>query len=165
MFCPRYLTYILNGILFPRMFAHSLSTDSRQDPKPTGINNAFFVDYDAACYALEQWQSEWDEFPESKLRVIFPHLKDCTFCPRTNRKEESVTSRLHCIGHSYITHSFLLMGEKPPVCIACDERFNYRTSFTFLFWFYWDKREPFYSSVLFQDIGKYLEYLKETNIF
>ena len=68
--------------------------------------------------------------------VIFPHLKDCTFCPRTNRKEESVTSRLHCIGHSYITHSFLLMGEKPPVYIACDERFNYRTSFTFLFWFY-----------------------------
>ena len=67
---------------------------------------------------------------------IFPHLKDCTFCPRTNRKEESVTSRLHCNGHSYITHSFLLMGEKPPVCIACDERIKYRTSFTFLFWFY-----------------------------
>ena len=103
------------------MFAHSLSTDSRQDPKPTGINNAFFVDYDASWYALELWQSEWDEFPENKLRQIFPHLKDCTACPRTSRKEETVISGLY-IGHSDITRSFLLKGEELPVCIGCDER-------------------------------------------
>ena len=30
-------------------------------------------------------------------------------------------SSLH-IGHSYITHSFLLKGEEPPVCITCDKR-------------------------------------------
>ena len=29
--------------------------------------------------------------------------------------------RLH-IGHSFITHSFLLKGEEPPVCIGCDKR-------------------------------------------
>ena len=34
---PSYLTDVLKGTLFPPMFAHSLSTDSRQDAEPTGI--------------------------------------------------------------------------------------------------------------------------------
>ena len=38
----------------------------------------------------------------------------------SNRREETVLSRLH-IGHLYVTHSFLLKGEEPPVCIRCDE--------------------------------------------
>ena len=29
-------------------------------------------------------------------------------------------ARLH-IGHSFITHSFLVKGEEPPVCIGCDQ--------------------------------------------
>ena len=52
---------------------------------------------------------------------IFPILKECIFCPRTNRKEENVMARLH-IGHSFLTHSFLLKGEVPPVCVGCDKR-------------------------------------------
>ena len=35
-------------------------------------------------------------------------------------KEETVMARLH-IGYSYITHSFLLKGEEPPMYIGCDE--------------------------------------------
>ena len=35
--------------------------------------------------------------------------------------EESVICRLH-VGRSYVTHSFLLKGEEPPMCIACDKR-------------------------------------------
>ena len=72
-------------------------------------------------YVLELWQSEWDEFPENKLYNIFPILKECIFCPRTNRKEETVMAWLH-IGHSFLTDSFLLKGEEPPVCIGCDKR-------------------------------------------
>ena len=70
-------------------------------------------------YILELWQSEWDEFPENKLYKIFPVLKECIVCPRTNRKEKTVMAQLH-IGHSFLTHSFLLKGEEPPVCIGCD---------------------------------------------
>ena len=55
-----------------------------------------------------------------KIRKIFPVLKGCIVCPRTNRKEESLIARLH-FGHSFVTHSFLLKGEEPPVCIRCDE--------------------------------------------
>ena len=65
-------------------------------------------------YILELWQSEWDEFSENKLHNIFPVLKECIGCPRTNRKEETVRARLH-IGHSFITHSFLVKAEEPPM--------------------------------------------------
>ena len=68
-------------------------------------------------YILELWQSEWDEFPENKLYQIFPVLKECISCPRKNRKEETVMARLH-IGHSFITHSFLL---KELMCIGWDK--------------------------------------------
>ena len=71
-------------------------------------------------HILELWQSEWDESPENKLHKIFPVLKECIVCSRTNRKDETVMARLH-IGHSFITHSFSLMGEEPPVCIGCDK--------------------------------------------
>ena len=78
-------------------------------------------------YILELWQSEWDELLGNKLHKIFPVLKECVVCPWTNKKEETVIARLH-IGHSFITHSFLLKGEEPPVCIWWT--FNYATYFT-----------------------------------
>ena len=68
-------------------------------------------------YILELWQSEWDECPENKLYKIFPVLKECIFCPWTNRRDSGGP-----IGHSVLTHSFLLKGEEPPVCIRCDKR-------------------------------------------
>ena len=35
------------------------------------------------------------------------------------RKEETVLNRLH-IGHSYLTHSYVLRQEEAPVCVACN---------------------------------------------
>ena len=94
-------------------------------------------------YILELWQSEWDEFPENKLYKIFPMLKECIVCPRTNRKEETVMARLH-VGHSFITHSFLLKDEEPPMCIGCDKRLTIQhillTCSDFI-----EIREPLYS--------------------
>ena len=34
------------------------------------------------------------------------------------RKENTVLNRLH-IGHSYLTHSFVLRREEAPACVAC----------------------------------------------
>ena len=72
-------------------------------------------------YIFELWQSECDKFLHNKHHKIFSKLNYCITCPQTNRKEETVISRLH-IGHLYITCSFLLKGEEPPVCILCDEQ-------------------------------------------
>ena len=58
-------------------------------------------------YILQLWQSEWDEFPENKLYKVFPMLKECIVCPRSNRKEETVMARLH-IGH-FFYYSFLFI--------------------------------------------------------
>ena len=54
------------------------------------------------------------------ILYILPVLKQCVVCPLTNRKEETVIAQLH-IGRSFITHSFLLKGEEPPMRIGCDE--------------------------------------------
>ena len=120
-------------------------------------------------YILELWQSEWDEFPENKLYKIFPKLKECIVCPRRNRKEETVMARLH-IGHTFITHSFVLKGEEPPMCIGCDKRLNVEhillTCSDFI-----EIRESHFTvkslRMLFQDISpeKIFYFLKEINIF
>ena len=118
---------------------------------------------------LELWQSEWDEFPENKLYKIFPILKECIVCTRTNRKEEIVMARLH-IGHSFLTRSFLLKSEEPPVCIRCDKRLTIEhillTCSDFI-----EIRESHFTAkslcMLFQDIlpEKIFNFLKEINIF
>ena len=38
---------------------------------------------------------------------------------RNTRKENTVLNRLH-IGHSYLTHSFILRKDEAPVCVACN---------------------------------------------
>ena len=50
---------------------------------------------------------------------ILPKLPDklLSFC--NTRKENTVLNRLH-IGHSYLTHSFILRKEEAPVCVACN---------------------------------------------
>ena len=120
-------------------------------------------------YVLELWQSEWDEFPKNKLHQIFPVLKKCIVCPRTNRKEETVMARLH-IGHSFITHSFLLKGEELPMCIGCDQHLTIEhillTCLDFI-----EMIESHFTvqslCMLFQDISpeKIFNFLKEINIF
>ena len=36
------------------------------------------------------------------------------------RREETVLCQLH-VCHTFLTHFYLLKGEKPPVCIPCDD--------------------------------------------
>ena len=78
-------------------------------------------------------------------------------------------ARLH-IGHSFITRSFLLKGEEPPVRIRCDKRLTTKhillTCSDFI-----EIRESHFTAkslrMLFQDISpeKIFNFLKEINIF
>ena len=58
-------------------------------------------------YIMELWQHEWDKWPDNTLPQLRPKLNDYHPSCRTNRREETVSARLH-IGHSYLTPSFLL---------------------------------------------------------
>ena len=82
-------------------------------------------------------------------------LKECIVCPRTNRKEETVMARLH-IGHSFITHSFLLKGEEPPVSIGCDQHITMKHILLTCSGFIEMRESPFTAQslrMLFQDIS------------
>jgi len=100
--------------------------------------------------------------------IRYSVLKECIGCPQTNRKEETVMARLH-IGHSFITHSFLVKGEEPPMCIGCDKRLTIEhiilTCSDFI-----EIRESHFTAkslcMLFQDISpeKILNILTEINV-
>ena len=104
-----------------------------------------------------------------KIIYIFPILKECIVCPRRNRKEETVMARLH-IGHSFITHSFLLKGEEPPVCIGCDELLTIQHILLTCSDFIEIRKSHFTAQSLrelFQEISpeKIFNFLKDINIF
>ena len=64
-------------------------------------------------------QSQWDEAVNNKLHEIHPQLGLWPGGSRIIRREESVLTRIR-IGHIHLTHCFLVKGEDPQQCIACD---------------------------------------------
>ena len=67
------------------------------------------------------WQQSWSDPANqtNKLFTIKPDLGEWLPGLRTNRREEIILARLR-IGHSHITHSYLLKGEEEPQCIPCN---------------------------------------------
>ena len=77
--------------------------------------------------------------------------------------------RLH-IGHSYLTLSSLLKGEKPQMCIACDERLTIEYILLTCSDFIEIRQSQFTAQslcALFLEISlvKIFNFLKQTNIF
>ena len=66
-----------------------------------------------------KWKSQWDEAVNNKLHEIHPLLGLWPGGSRIIRREESVLTRIR-IGHTHLTHCFLLKGEDHPQCIAFD---------------------------------------------
>ena len=84
-----------------------------------------FTDYKPQIndFIFSKWQELWNSCQNNKLYQIKPSLGEWHHSFRSSRREEVVLSRLR-IGHSYITHSFLLKGENPPECHACQEAYT-----------------------------------------
>ena len=66
-----------------------------------------------------KWQSQWDEAVNNKLYEIHPQLGLWPAGSRIIRLEESVLTRSRS-SHTHLTLCFLLKGEDPPQCTACD---------------------------------------------
>ena len=58
-------------------------------------------------YILEEWQTSWNNSIGNKLL------------------EEVVLARLR-LGHTRVTHSYLLLGDEQPQCVGCDAPFTVR---------------------------------------
>ncbi|XP_024083903.1 uncharacterized protein LOC112127340 [Cimex lectularius] len=66
----------------------------------------------------EKWQLEWFNTRENKLRAVKADIRLWTTSARLSRKEECVLARLR-IGHTRITHGYLMAREPPPMCVTC----------------------------------------------
>ena len=70
-----------------------------------------------------KWQISWNTVVNNKLHAIKPVLGDSRLSYRSVRKEEVVLARCR-IGHSHVTHSYLLKKEEQPECVFCAEPFT-----------------------------------------
>ncbi|KAG1658848.1 hypothetical protein GQR58_022769 [Nymphon striatum] len=86
------------------------------------VDHQFISYHDFYMYILKHilsiWQSKWDGEINNKLHAIKPKLGEWALAYRKSRKEESILCRLR-VGHTYLTHSFLLRNEAQPVCGRC----------------------------------------------
>ena len=65
-----------------------------------------------------KWQQRWDINIHNKLFQIQPTLGEWRPAFRKSRREQVVISRLR-IGHTRLTHSFILKQEIQPQCLTC----------------------------------------------
>ena len=69
-------------------------------------------------YLTSKWQSSWNNASFNKFRTVKPTLGEWQKGYRPVRREEAVLSRCR-IGHTHLTHSYLLKNEDQPECIPC----------------------------------------------
>ena len=74
-------------------------------------------------YILRKWQERWSSpllVNNKKYREIRSSIATWNSSYNANRRTEVILSRLR-IGHTRLTHQFILEGGNPPVCDQCDE--------------------------------------------
>ena len=76
-------------------------------------------------YISEEWQNLLINSIGTKLLDIKPTIGEYQSVVRNIRKEEVVLARLR-LGHTRVTHSYLLLGEEQPQCVGCDAPFTVR---------------------------------------
>ena len=76
------------------------------------------ISYTDTYQYISQYVREWDTAVNNKLHATKPLIGEQTSAYRSVRRDEVVLSRLR-LGHSYLTHSYLLKGEPPPECVTC----------------------------------------------
>ena len=74
-------------------------------------------------YILKRWQDSWDQRIHTKLHEIHPLVGNTPCSYGQHRKEQVVLTRC-CIGHSRLTHSYLLNNEERPECISCNSSYS-----------------------------------------
>ena len=91
----------------------------------TGVSECLISYTDAyqyiSQYVRDLLQREWGTAVNNKLHATKPLTGEQLSAYRSVCIDEVVLSRLR-LGHSYLTHSYLLNGEPPPECVTCNCR-------------------------------------------
>ena len=70
-------------------------------------------------YFRRLWQNEWDVHVHNKLHEIYPTTGFNSYTSSMSRHDQVVLGRCR-IGHSRLTHRFILDGSDSPQCIPCN---------------------------------------------
>ena len=65
-----------------------------------------------------KWQSRWELEAKNKLHLVKPTIEEWKSCSHQERFIEVILCRLR-IGHTHLTHNFLLAKEGKPMCERC----------------------------------------------
>ena len=120
-------------------------------------------------YINNKCQSIWETQTQNKLNEIKPNFNSkCTFS-NYSRKEQTKITRCR-IGHTRITHSYILKNEQAPFCIPCNEPFTVKHFLITCVEFNYIRTKYFNVKTikeLFNDIPtqKILDFLKEIGLF
>ena len=68
-----------------------------------------------------KWNQEWEVVPNNHLRNIKKSIDPWKSSTQKVRSHEVILSRLR-IGHTKLTHKFLMEGGDPPICESCQVR-------------------------------------------
>ena len=118
---------------------------------------------------MNKCQSVWEKQTENKLHEFkSDYNRKCSFLSYSRQNQTKVT---RCrIGHTRLTHAYLLTNDHPTFCISCNEPFTVKhflitcTEFNYI-------RKKCYTAKtvkeLFSDTpsDKIINFLKETNLF
>ena len=118
---------------------------------------------------LVSWQTSWDADVYNKLHSIKPVLGEWLPGYRATRREEVVIARCR-IGHTRLTHTFVLDREDPPECIPCAAPFTVQhilldcvdTAPTRERYFHASNLKSLFDTV---NVSAIINFLKETNVF
>jgi len=69
-------------------------------------------------FCLAEWQDIWDYCEDNKLHSIYPTVGILKHSKNSSRYDSVLFNRLR-IGHSRLTHSYLLCGDDHPTCQSC----------------------------------------------
>ena len=137
-------------------------------------SNIFKVPYTDKFYQVKQyvnscWQQYWNENNQQKLYQIMPVIGEFNVCS-LSRREQVVIHRIR-IGHTRLTHSFLMEGRRDvPQCEFCDEELTVK-HFMLNCRHYSTIRRRFYSvtsmKALFDTVSlrRIISFLKESGLF
>ena len=74
---------------------------------------------------LDQWRREWQSVTENKLRNIKLTVQSWESSSQKSRRMEVLLCRLR-LGHTRLTHKWLLEGSRQPVCQHCSASLTVR---------------------------------------
>ncbi|KAL1447573.1 hypothetical protein WDU94_009873 [Cyamophila willieti] len=132
---------------------------------------------DLKCYLKDrlkiEWQAWWDNISFlSNLKTIKPVVTPWASSNRVNRSDEKVLTRLR-IGHSLLTHQFLMERLAPPVCDTCHASLTIQHILCYCRKFNHERTKFNCNNIPFKDllgdcdsnIDKVMMFLKETHVY